>query len=130
MTKKEQDIERQRMWTVINDKFKEGRIAYATFEGIVSVPFKEFLSQPVEGILYDLNRSEVVIGMFLDDPGWVNDFAMAKTVRALYAERQGNERLRDAVQRFCEHPAIIEASSSSTDVATRYKAVMDELEAK
>lgn len=35
-------------------------------------------------MLYDLNRSEAVALTFLDtDPKWINDYAVAKVIRAL-----------------------------------------------
>ena len=44
----------------------------------------EFIEQPVEGILYDLNRGEeVTLTIINDDPKWVNDYAVAKVIRAL-----------------------------------------------
>ncbi len=62
----------------------EGKLVYASFEGFHSVPIKDFIQQPVDGILYDLNRLEETALTFLPDPKWVNDFAVALTIRALY----------------------------------------------
>jgi len=67
----------------ILDEYKKGNIVYATFEGIEVANLQEFIKQPTDGILYDLNRSEVVVLTFLDDPKWVNDYAAAKVIRAL-----------------------------------------------
>lgn len=88
MTEEEQNIERKRVWKVVDDEFKKGNICFISIDGVVSTDFKTFLAQPVEGILYDLNRLEEVIGTFINDPKWVNDYAMAKTVRALHAENR------------------------------------------
>lgn len=50
---------------------------------LMSMPLAEFIKQPVEGMLYDLNRLEEVTMTFLHDPKWVNDFAVAMVIRAL-----------------------------------------------
>lgn len=47
------------------------------------MPIKEFIKQPTEGMLYDLNRSETVVLTFLPDPRWVNDYAVAKVIAEL-----------------------------------------------
>lgn len=68
---------------LILEKRKEGKLVYATHEGFTSVDIDEFIKQPVDGILYDLNRLEEVTLTFIDDPKWVNDFAVALTIRRL-----------------------------------------------
>ena len=68
------------------DKRKEGKIVVATIEGYASIDVSEFIKQPADGILYDLNRLEEVVLTFIDDPKWVNDFAVALTIRELKAE--------------------------------------------
>ena len=80
---------------LVLDKRKEGKVVYTTIEGYCSVEISEFIKQPADGILYDLNRLEEVALTFLDDPKWVNDFAVALTIRALKAEIKRLEE-RDA----------------------------------
>jgi hypothetical protein len=60
-------------------------IVVAGIEGLQVMPLKEFIKQPVDGMLYDLNRGETVVLTFIDDPKWVNDFAVCRTIRALKA---------------------------------------------
>ncbi len=79
---------------LVLDKRKEGKLVFMGNETLISMDVKEFIKQPVDGILYDLNRLEEVALTFIDDPKWVNDFAVALTIRELYAE---NERLRGIV---------------------------------
>ena len=64
-------------------EYENGNIVFADAEGIHMMPLAEFLKQPIEGMLYDLNRSEAVILQFIDDPKWVNDYAVCKLIRAL-----------------------------------------------
>ena len=68
---------------LILGKRKEGKLCFMTYESIVSVSIDEFIKQPADGILYDLNRLEETALTFIDDPKWVNDFAVALTIRAL-----------------------------------------------
>lgn len=67
----------------ILEEYKKGNIVVATFEGLQGMPINEFIKQPVEGMLYDLNRNESVVLTFLPDPKWVNDYAVAQVIRAL-----------------------------------------------
>lgn len=71
---------------LILDERKEGNLIYASHEGYRGVRIDEFIKQPVDGILYDLNRLEEVVLTFINDPKWVNDFAVALTIRALKTE--------------------------------------------
>lgn len=65
------------------EEYKKGNIVYAGIEGLMVIPLKEFLEQPTDGLLYDLNRNETVVLTLIDDPKWVNDYAVAKVIRAL-----------------------------------------------
>ena len=59
---------------------KKGNIIVAGIEGLQIMPIKEFIKQPVEGMLYDLNRDSATILTFIthDNPKWVNDYAVMK----------------------------------------------------
>jgi hypothetical protein len=67
----------------ILEEYKKGNIVISTIEGLQRIPLYEFIEQDVEGMLYDLNRSESVVLTFMPDPKWVNDYAVAKVIRAL-----------------------------------------------
>ncbi len=68
----------------ILQEYKNGNVVVATFDGIQSMALSEFIKQPVDGMLYDLNRNEAVILTFVDkDPKWINDYALTQVVRAL-----------------------------------------------
>ncbi len=84
----------EEMKKLVLDKRKEGKLVVTTVAGPMSVDVKKFIQQPVDGILYDLNRLEEVALTFIDDPKWINDFAVALTIRELYAK---NERLTEAL---------------------------------
>lgn len=68
---------------IVLKEYKKGNIVYMTVDGPAVVNLDEFLKQPVDGILYDLNRSEAVVLTFIEDEKWVNDYAVAKVIRKL-----------------------------------------------
>lgn len=69
--------------TKILEEYEKGNIVVAGIEGLQGMPLKEFIKQPAEGMLYDLNRIEPVVLTFLPDPKWINDYAVAQVIRAL-----------------------------------------------
>ena len=76
---------------LVLEKRDEGKVVYLSHNGreydMVSTPVEHFIQQPADGILYDLNRLEEVVLTFMGDPEasykWINDFAVALTIRAL-----------------------------------------------
>lgn len=70
---------------------KEGKVCMWVLPGQMQIaPLDEFVQQPADGILYDLNRLEECA---LSDGGirWVNDFAVALTIRKLVEQRDAAE---------------------------------------
>lgn len=67
----------------ILEEYKKGNIVFSSIDGLQGISLNEFIKQPVEGMLYDLNRIESVILTFLPDPKWINDYAVAQVIRAL-----------------------------------------------
>ena len=67
----------------ILEEYKKGNIVVAGIEGLQGMPLAEFIKQPADGMLYDLNRNEAVVLTFLPDPKCVNDYAVAQVIRAL-----------------------------------------------
>jgi hypothetical protein len=111
---------------LVLDNRKEGKLVHTTIEGFVSVDVLEFIKQPADGILYDLNRLEEVALTFIDDPKWVNDFAVALTIRALKAEnealRKTYKKVQDADGPDVTMPAEMSlAMAEMTDLLNRSK---------
>lgn len=71
--------------TIISE-YQKGKIVIATVEGLHTVDIDTIINQPINGLLYDLNRSEETILTFIDDPKWINDFAATKVIRLLKAK--------------------------------------------
>lgn len=67
----------------ILEKEKEGKIVVQTIDGLATMNLDDFINQPTEGILYDLNRSREVVLTYIDDPKWVNDYAVGLVIKKL-----------------------------------------------
>ncbi len=67
----------------IIEEQKKGNIVILTPNGFALANLEQFVKQPTDGILYDLNRDEATILTFIDDPNWVNDYATAQVIRKL-----------------------------------------------
>jgi hypothetical protein len=68
---------------LILKKEKEGKVVFATFDGYMEADINEFIKQPTEGLLYDLNRDKVTVLTLLDNPKWVNDYAVGLVISKL-----------------------------------------------
>lgn len=69
-------------------EYEKGNVVVSSIEGLQAMPLNEFIKQPVEGMLYDLNRGELTVLAFIEDPKWVNDYAVCKVIRALKHEQK------------------------------------------
>jgi uncharacterized protein (UPF0218 family) len=78
---------------IVLEHQQKGNIVVAGMEGLQAMPLADFIKQPVEGMLYDLNRSGLVILQFIDDPKWVNDYATYQVICALKARIEELENL-------------------------------------
>ena len=65
-------------------EWEKGNLVFADFEGLKSIKFEDFIQQPLDGMLYDINRNLATILTFIDDPKWVNDFALTKLLEYYY----------------------------------------------
>ena len=65
-------------------EWDKGNLVYADVDGLKSIKFEEFVKQPLEGMLYDVNRCLPVVLTYIDDPKWVNDFALTKLLEYYY----------------------------------------------
>ena len=91
---------------LVLDGRDEGKVVFLQYDGdaVMSAPVNEFIAQPADGILYDLNRLEEIALTYIEDPKWVNDFAVALTIRALKADREALLAVVRAVQRLSVFP--------------------------
>lgn len=68
---------------LILKKRAEGKVCLMTIEGLMSADVDEFIKQPADGILYDLNRGIETTLTIMPEKRWINDFAVAVTIQAL-----------------------------------------------
>lgn len=78
---------------IVLQKEKEGKVVFMTIDGPKEADLEKFIEQPTEGILYDLNRGREVVLSFIEDPKWVNDFAVSLVIEKL-KEKLGKEQTR------------------------------------
>jgi hypothetical protein len=73
---------------------EEGNIVFINEEGFFQSPIEEFVKQPLEGMLYDLNRNEAVIraDAAREDTGWrwVHDLSLIKLLEYYYNKAKEN----------------------------------------
>ena len=81
--KKKEEKRIEELRNLVWQKEKEGKIVFWTIEGPVAANLDDFIKQPADGILYDLNRLEEVVLTFIGDPKWLNDYAVAQVIRKL-----------------------------------------------
>ena len=77
---------------LILQKEKEGKIVFMTIDGPMVAGLEDFIKQPTEGLLYDLNRDRVTVLTFIDNEKWVNDFAVGLVIgklKELLAKSEG-----------------------------------------
>jgi hypothetical protein len=66
----------------------EGKVVmWVLPDQLMTAPVEEFVKQPADGILWDLNRGEECALSSTDSIRWVNDFAVAVTIRELVKQR-------------------------------------------
>lgn len=85
----------EKMFEDIIKESKKGNIIIAGLEGLSIIKLDEIIEQPVEGLLYDLNRDEATIRTFIKkgDPKWVNDYASIQVIIALKNKLDALENL-------------------------------------
>ncbi len=80
----------------ILEEAKVGNIVISGFDGLSVWELSEIIKQPVEGLLYDLNRDPATILTFIEDPKWINDYACMQVIVAL------KERIEELKQIICK----------------------------
>lgn len=74
-------------------EWDKGNLVYADFDGLKSIKFEDFIKQSLEGMLYDINRCLPVIMTYIDEPKWVNDFALTKLLEYYYNKCKEQEKI-------------------------------------
>lgn len=69
---------------LVLEEAKKGFLIIAGIEGLQKAELSKIVEQPVEGLLYDLNRDPITILTFINDPKWVNDYACMQVIKFLH----------------------------------------------
>ena len=77
---------------LILKKEKEGKVVFMTHEGPMEADLEKFIKQPTEGLLYDLNRDRTTVLTFIEDPKWINDFAVGLVITKLKKYYDSNKK--------------------------------------
>jgi len=76
----------------ILEEAEKGNVVFRTFEGYAVSSLDEFIAQPLDGLLYDLNRLPEVVLSLIEDPKWVNDYAVYLVIKRLKEKLDGGEQ--------------------------------------
>ena len=127
MSRPQQSKKPTKAQTALKDRIlserEKGNVVFWGLPGkLMGAKLDDIVRQPAEGLLYDLNRLEEISMTFISDPKWVNDFAVALTIRKLVeqrdtaereltAERERGRRVRketiEECAKECEHRAFL-----------------------
>ena len=83
---------KEELQNIVMDEMRKGFIVYRTIEGLQKQELSEFVKQPIEGQLYDLNRDIATCLAFIDEPMGVNNFATMVLLKYYYDKCQKLER--------------------------------------
>lgn len=72
-------MENADLLNIIREREKDGEVVIQTIEGLMAINIEDLLRQPIEGILYDLNRDTVTCATHIKNgvEGWINNYATA-----------------------------------------------------
>ncbi len=76
-------MDNKKLQELILEEAKNGNVIVWGADGLMKMSLKDFVKDPVESILYDLYRDEATILTLMEDPKWVNDYAVMQVIREL-----------------------------------------------
>jgi hypothetical protein len=85
-------MDKKEIVKLVTENDKSGNVILNTIEGLYAANIDELIKQPTEGLLYDLNRDKATVLTLIDDPKWINDYAVAMVITKLkeYYDRNNN----------------------------------------
>ena len=81
----------------------DNKVAFMTVDGLKYSPFDEFVKQPLEGQLYDVNRDRATLYSMANEnknKRWINDLALVYMYE--YANKTIEEQRRHITELECE----------------------------
>lgn len=76
-------MDRKELIELLEKNTQAGKVTFENIEGLVSASLDEFIKQPADSMLYDLNRDMATCVTFIDKPTWINNFACCVVIKAL-----------------------------------------------
>jgi hypothetical protein len=125
--------ENSKIKELILEEYKKGNVVVMTFEGPATLPLDDIISQPTDGLLYDLNRDEATILTFIDNPKWINDYASSAVIRKLKDQIDKYKallRMANVPELLAEYPHLIDGKEPSKEDIDWAKRVIKEYESK
>ena len=101
----ENDMTNAQWLELINKEWNNGNIVIMTIDGTLTGNAEKFIQQPVEGILYDLNRDKATLATLAEKSKnlrFINDFAVANTIITI------KKYLDDAIEKTNELKTLLE----------------------
>ena len=79
---------------VIYEKEKEGEVVFEWTEGFQGANLDDFINQPSDGLLYDLNRDKATCATWIKQgkESWVNNYAVALVITRLKERLEAYEK--------------------------------------
>jgi hypothetical protein len=86
----------------ILDQEKLDNVVFATTDALMCSSIEDMINQPVEGLLYDLNRDKATCISNLREGGitWINNYAVALVIIRLKEKLEKYERNSENVRRL------------------------------
>ena len=79
-------MDKEELRELILSEREKGFIVFETIDGLARCKLDEFVKQPIEGQLYDINRDMATCLAFLGEQTWTNNMA-CNTLLTYYYER-------------------------------------------
>ena len=69
---------------LVVDEWNKGYLVFQTIEGINKCKMEDFVKQPVDGQLYDINRDYATCMTLLGEETWLNNLAAMRLIEYYY----------------------------------------------
>ena len=83
-------ISKRKTLEYIQEREAEGKVSFMTIEGLTSCKLEDFIKQPAEGMLYDLNRDKITVLTASPEARWINDYAVAVVIQYVMSLLDGS----------------------------------------
>ena len=90
-------MDKEELKDLVLNEWREGNIVFRTIDGLHKQKIDEFVKQPIEGQLYDINRDMATCMAFIDEPMGVNNLASHVLLRYYYDKC---EKLKQRLEKY------------------------------